>query len=116
MKHLIYTLLIIASSVGNSAYAELTLNAETKEDRSNNPTLIPPFEHQKPIICADAQSVFENLILRLNEEPMWVAKDKDSRYMLTENRSTKEWTIVRFNDEIACIIAAGIKARPVVTD
>lgn len=39
--------------------------------------------------------------------PAWVGKDEGSKYVLMANEKTKTWTIVQFNDQVACVLGTG---------
>lgn len=41
------------------------------------------------------------------EVPSWAGKDENSRYVIMLNEKTKSWTIVQFNDQVACVLGSG---------
>jgi hypothetical protein len=62
---------------------------------------------EKTVVCGPTTEVFESIAKDWKERPVWGSRLEDSRIVLTINESTKTWTIVQFNEEIACIIEAG---------
>jgi hypothetical protein len=63
----------------------------------------------KPVFCSDIKSLIEFLSGgEFREMPIWTGKDDKSRYVILSNEKTKTWSIVQFNDQIACVLGAGI--------
>ena len=70
---------------------------------------IQPFTINKPVVCSDVKSMIEFLSgAEFKEIPTWVGKDESSKYILMANEKTKTWTLVQFNDQVACVLGAGI--------
>ncbi len=66
------------------------------------------FTVQKPVFCSDVKSIIEFVSGgEFQEQPFWAGKDSKSRYIIMQNSKTKTWSIIQFNDEIACVIGAG---------
>lgn len=69
---------------------------------------IQPFTVNKPVFCTDVKSMIEFLSgEEFREVPTWVGKDETSKYVLMSNTKTKTWTMVQFNDQVACVLGAG---------
>ena len=69
---------------------------------------IQPFTVEKPVFCSDVKSMIEFLSgEEYREVPAWVGKDEKSKYVLMANEKTKTWTIVQFNDQVACVLGTG---------
>lgn len=69
------------------------------------------FTVSKPVICSDPKSIIEYLSGEdYREQPNWAGRDEKSRYVLMVNDKTKTWSMVQFNDTVACIIGAGESA------
>jgi hypothetical protein len=69
-----------------------------------------PVEVKKPIICDNTETVLKLLSGgNYQEKPIWLgaSDEKLVNYSLWVNDSTKNWTIVQFNNEIACILGTG---------
>ena len=62
---------------------------------------------EKPVICSNLKTIIENLSKDYQEEPAWSGKDNTSRYIMMSNKKTGTWTIIQFNDRIACILGTG---------
>jgi hypothetical protein len=67
-----------------------------------------PVTVDKPIICEKTEKVIESLQTgQYKETPSWIGRDEQSRYALFANEKTKTWTIIQFNENIACILGVG---------
>ena len=77
---------------------------------------IEPFTINKQMDCADTTTVLDVIIKQKGETPMWVGRDEVTRFVLTEDKKTKEWTMIQYNAKIACVLATGVGAKPVFTD
>lgn len=63
---------------------------------------------EKKIVCNWVSVILGTLKDTYKEEPIWVGTDKDrSRYGLFVNPKNGHFTLVQFNNEIACVIGAG---------
>ena len=66
---------------------------------------------QKPVECADTQTLFRGLIgSDYKEKPIWLGVDPVStlsRYSLFVNEKTKTWTLIQFDEKIACVLGTG---------
>lgn len=70
------------------------------------------FTVHKPVVCSDVKSIVEYLSGEgFKEQPYWSGKDDKSKYIIMLNPQTKTWTMVQFNDQVACIIGAGESGR-----
>ena len=62
----------------------------------------------KPVLCDSPKIVFEAVSGGSNqEEPSWVGSDDKSKYVLMVNKKTGTWTMIQYNNNIACIIGLG---------
>ena len=69
---------------------------------------IQPFTVEKPVFCTDVKSMIEFLSGEdYQEVPTWIGKDEKSKYVLMSNEKSKTWTIVQFNDQVACVLGTG---------
>lgn len=76
------------------------------------------FNTNKEVTCSNRDVVFGAVIKEHGHTPMWAGVgSQESRfsYLMTENKKTGEWTIIQYDGEIGCIIAEGIKAKPIFT-
>lgn len=74
-----------------------------------------PVTVEKPVVCSDLKTIIETVSgSKWQEEPVWSGRDDTSRYVLTVNQKTKTWTMIQFNDKIACIIGIGESATPII--
>lgn len=68
----------------------------------------PSFTTSKSVVCSDVKTIIEFLSGEdFREMPNWAGKDENSRYVLMLNEKTKSWTMIQFNDQVACILGAG---------
>lgn len=69
-----------------------------------------PITIEKPVICDRNETIFKALAGKnYQEKPVWLgaSDEKLVNYSLWVNASTKTWTIVQFNSDIACILGTG---------
>jgi hypothetical protein len=66
---------------------------------------------QKPIECADTATLLRGLSgSDYKERPIWWGIEPGatvSRYSLFVNEETKTWTLIQFDDKIACVLGTG---------
>jgi hypothetical protein len=67
---------------------------------------------KKEVVCASAEDIFKTLSSGdYQEKPVWLGAGTENEplinYSLWVNTSSKTWTIVQFNNKIACVIGTG---------
>jgi hypothetical protein len=66
---------------------------------------------QKPIECADTATLLRGLSgSEYKEKPIWFGIEPGvtvSRYSLFVNEETKSWTLIQFDEKIACVLGTG---------
>ena len=66
---------------------------------------------QKPMECADTATLLRGLAgSDYKEKPIWWGIEPGvtlSRYSLFVNEETKSWTLIQFDDKIACVLGTG---------
>lgn len=72
-----------------------------------------PVTVEKPVICDTPKKVIESLTGTHQEKPFWIGNDGKSRYVMLVNEDTGTWSIVQFNNNIACILGTGINHKQV---
>jgi hypothetical protein len=71
-----------------------------------------PVTVEKPVQCEKAETIIKGLISsEYREQPVWVGQDDKSRYSVFANPKTGSWTLIQFNDRIACVLGAGENSR-----
>lgn len=76
--------------------------------------LAQPVTVEKPVVCEKTEKVIETLQNgQYKELPTWIGYDDKSRYALFVNTKTKTWTIIQFNETIACVVGAGEGSRQI---
>jgi hypothetical protein len=65
------------------------------------------FQTEKPVTCSTLKTVVEQLNGLYGEEPYWNGRSKDSKYIMFTNPKTRSWTLVEYNDKVACVIGTG---------
>lgn len=66
-----------------------------------------PVKVDKTVICGPIEDVLKTIANEYKEKPIWGSKMEDSRIVLTVNDDTKTWSILQFNDKVACMIDSG---------
>lgn len=69
---------------------------------------------EKPVKCGRAQLVLQVLEEKYDEKQVWVGVDAQtkSNIALLMNRNGTTWTMIQYNNSIACILAAGTQSSP----
>jgi len=70
-------------------------------------------EIDKPVTCSDPKTVIEGLSDQYQEQPFWSGRGRESKYVLLVNSKTGSWSMVEYNDKIACIVGTGKSARQI---
>jgi hypothetical protein len=70
-----------------------------------------PIIIQKPVTCTDAKMLLQGLTSSdYKETPAWLGIEPGAevpKYSVFVNQQTKTWTIIQFNDTIACVLGTG---------
>ena len=62
----------------------------------------------KPLKCSDAQTVIKYFVDTHKETPVWVGKSvHNTRITLLVNKETRSWTMIEYDDRLACVLGAG---------
>lgn len=72
-----------------------------------------PVTVEKPVVCDTPKTVIEALSGTHQEQPFWAGNDAQSQYVILVNEDTGSWSIVQFNDKIACILGTGNNHRQI---
>jgi hypothetical protein len=65
-------------------------------------------ELQKPLKCGEAQFVMNHFAKEYGEMPAWVGStDTNTHITLLANKEKKTWTLVEYNDNLACVLGSG---------
>jgi hypothetical protein len=70
----------------------------------------------KPVVCGDRDSVVKELAgQQYQEQPVWFGREPDTNdgYSLFVNQKTGTWTLIQFDQRLACIIGAGTGSRTI---
>ena len=74
---------------------------------------------QKPIECADTATLLRGLSgSDYKEKPIWFGIEPGatvSRYSLFVNEETKSWTLIQFDEKIACVLGTGENSTQIFT-
>jgi hypothetical protein len=71
------------------------------------------FEIDKPVTCSDPKTVIETLSDQYQEQPFWSGRDRESKYILFVNSKTGSWSMVEYNDKVACVVGLGKNAKQI---
>ena len=70
-----------------------------------------PIIVQKPVTCVDTKMLLQGLAGNdYKETPMWLGIEPGAevpKYSVFVNQQTRTWTIVQFNDQLACVLGTG---------
>ena len=66
---------------------------------------------KKTVECVDSETLFQGLIgSDYKEKPIWMGIESGAnmpKYSLFVNEQTKTWTLIQFDDKIACVLGTG---------
>ena len=76
-----------------------------------------PIVIQKPVTCTDTKTLLQGLSgSDYRETPMWLGTEPDSevpKYSVFVNQQNKTWTIIQFNDKLACVLGTGTESTQI---
>ena len=76
-----------------------------------------PIVIQKPVTCTETKMLLQGLTSSdYKETPLWLGIEPGaevSKYSVFVNPQTKTWTIIQFNDKIACVLGTGTESTQV---
>jgi len=62
----------------------------------------------KVMKCSEPQKVMNYFVDTHKETPVWVGKTvHNSHITLLMNRETRSWTMIEYDDRLACVLGAG---------
>ena len=74
--------------------------------------LAQPVTVEKPVYCDKPEALIRSITgNNYKERPKWLGEDEKSRYSLFVNEETGSWTIIQFNDKIACVLGVGESSK-----
>lgn len=67
----------------------------------------------RTMLCDERDRMFKRISEEYGERPVWigVSGTHETQLALTVRRDTGEWTLIEFDQTIACVIAVGDKSR-----
>jgi len=78
-----------------------------------------PVTVQKPVDCVNTETLFQGLIgSDYKEKPIWLGIQSDAplpKYSLFVNEQSKSWTLVQFDEKIACVLGTGEASTQIFT-
>jgi uncharacterized protein (DUF488 family) len=78
-----------------------------------------PVTGQKPVECVNTETLFQGLIeSNYKENPIWLGIEPGatlSKYSLFVNEQTKTWTLIQFDEKMACVLGTGENSTRIFT-
>jgi len=105
----IFTLTVGLMLLTASSLAELA-NTNSPD---NSPVEGGAFNSSMPVLCADLRTVIDALSKTHRETPQWQGRDHEGQwgFMRFEQAGTGEWTLIKYNTQVACVIGVGRDSR-----
>ena len=76
-----------------------------------------PLTIQKPVTCVDTKMLLQGLTSSdYKETAFWLGIEPGaevSKYSVFVNQQTRTWTIIQFNDKIACVLGTGTESTQI---
>lgn len=69
----------------------------------------------KPVFCSSLKIIIESVSGEFEEMPVWRGNDDKSKYVMMSNSKTGTWTMIQYNDQIACVVGFGFNSRTIFT-
>ncbi len=69
----------------------------------------------KPVFCSSLKIVIEAVSGEFGETPAWRGNDDRSKYVMTVNQQTGTWTMIQYNDQVACVVGVGRNSKTIFT-
>ena len=73
---------------------------------------------QKPVTCTETKMLLQGLTSSdYKETPAWLGIEPGAevpKYSVFVNPQTKTWTIIQFNDKIACVLGTGTDSTQIL--
>jgi hypothetical protein len=69
------------------------------------------YKAEKPVVCSSLKTVIEYVSSEFQEQPFWRGAGDNSKYILTTNPTTHSWTMIEYNDSVACVVGVGDEAH-----
>ena len=68
-----------------------------------------PTVMSKKVVCDDKNTVFKIISEKFNEVPQWWGQNPqhNTQSVLTVNNTTGTWSLIEFNEIMACIVSEG---------
>lgn len=67
---------------------------------------------EKTMECAPTSLFLKGLSQsEYKEMPIWSGSEDSSYYSLFVNEKTKTWTLIQFNEKIACVLGSGLNSK-----
>ena len=74
-------------------------------------------EYERKLTCGKTQFVISILTKNAQEKPIWAGADLQSgtQTLILQNNKTLTWTVVQYDQDMACVLQSGIGFR-ILTD
>ena len=76
-----------------------------------------PIIVQKPVTCVESKMLLQGLSSNdYKETPMWLGIEPGAevpKYSVFVNQQTRTWTIIQFNDKLACVLGTGTESTQI---
>jgi len=74
-------------------------------------------EYERKFTCGKTQFVITALTQNAQEKPVWAGADSQSgtQTMILQNNKTLTWTVVQYDQDMACVLQSGIGFK-ILTD
>lgn len=69
------------------------------------------YKFDKPVVCSSLKVVIEYVSGEFDEAPFWRGSDETSKYILMVNETTTTWTMIQYNNDLACIVGVGNSSK-----
>jgi hypothetical protein len=68
-----------------------------------------PILIDKKVVCLKTTEMFASIQSKYGEFPIWHGDADEGSIVITANRITNTWSIIQYNEKVACLLAVGEK-------
>lgn len=66
-----------------------------------------PVTVEKTVVCDVSEKVISEITKKHGEQPIWIGNKPESKIGVLVNSKTATWTVIQFNNKLACVIDSG---------
>jgi hypothetical protein len=65
----------------------------------------------KTVVCTKLETMLTEISVKYKESAVWIGNKEKSQYVLAMNPTTTTWSLIEYDDKIACLIDTGVGSQ-----